>query len=492
MAKRWFIHKDDKPTGPYAAAEIRQLLRDGAVDPFDLVSVEGSPVKQELVEVDEIFQSDNVAYQDKAAGAEGGAFSPQIRERSYSNKEKRVANGSTLAPGSHNPPGQMIALASDMRKIGNSNNPVRIKNEKSKPAPAPSRKKRDPKKYHLIDAKGRVLGPLSPGEVQSLYYRGVVDKNVKVMRDGSTSKVAVGKFVMAYAEAQGMKSLPNQGAHPNIQGASKSALNRMALMRRARQMQQATGMSATMIGIIAAAVILVVLTIGLLVKNGVFSGIEEPETRERPRQEIQSRPVKRTPERRSPVRSTPKVKPKAKPQASQRPAARSGGALGRPVPKIRQAIKVVRSKRTPTRQVRPTYTRPKSPPKPLKQAYTPPRQVQPYTPPKQVRPYTPPKQVKAFGQQPVPVAKPKGLTIGSLVNGQSVSGLGPMSFSRDAVDICQGTCSVLFTGAGGTVSVAFFKNVWGPKLMAKSGGVYISGLVRKSGGSVKILLSGVR
>lgn len=484
LAKRWFIHKDDKSAGPYTGAEIRQLLREGAVDPFDHVSAEGSSVKQELVEVDEIFVSDNVAYQDQAAGAESGAFVPQVRERSFSGREKIVAGSDTAAAGS-SPPGQMIALASDMRKLGNSNNlPVPVPKENAQIVPVP-RKKRDPKKYHLIDAKGRVLGPLSPGEIQSLYYRGVVDRSVKVMRDGSTSKVAVGKFVLSYAEAQGMKNLPKQGAHPNIHGASKSALNRLALMRRAQQMRTVSGMAPTTVAILCIAFVLIALTVGLLIKDGaLLSGGDDRGRREAPRGEDRPPAKKTAPSKRAPERTVPKKqKP---PQAVSKPPARSvgrtGGALARPGG-VRQAVKVQRSTRpvakaTP-QQVRPLYQRPKPPPRPV---YTSPRVVQPARP--VARPV-------ASVAAPA-VQKPAGNSIASLQNGQTVKGFGPLTFNKDSVDICEGACTVMFFGAGGSVSVAFFKSAWGPALMSKSGPVYISGSVRKSGGSVKILLNGVR
>jgi hypothetical protein len=486
LAKRWFIHKDDKPAGPYTGAEIRQLLREGAVDPFDLVSADGSAVKQELVEVDEIFLSENVAYQDKAAGAEDGAFVAEIRERSFSNKEKLIAGKDTAAPGSR-PPGQMIALASDMRRLGKSNNlPVPVKNENAQIVPLP-RKKRDPKKYHLIDAKGRVLGPLSPGEIQSLYYRGVVDRSVKVMRDGSGSKVAVGKFVMAYAEAQGMKNLPKQGAHPNIQGVSKSALNRMALMRRAQQMKNVAGMAPATVAILAAAFVIVVLTIGLLIKDGtIFRGGSDRGAPGKSEPQVNS-PVKKTaPTRRNPSRSVPKKKPpRSVSQQPVRSSSSTGGALARPGRKVRQAVKVQRPVRTSARAT-PARQRPEA------------RFVKPQTspirrPPVQVqRPVAKPAAPPVAAKPAAPPAKPKGNSLASLQDGQTVTGLGPMTFNKDSVDICEGACNVMFFGAGGAVSVAFFKNVWGPTLMGKSGPVYISGLVRKNGGSVKILLSGVR
>src|SRR5688500_555295 len=63
MMKRWYIFRDGRALGPYDAREIRESLREGMWDPFDLVSAEGSAVKIPLVEVDEIFASSQVELQ---------------------------------------------------------------------------------------------------------------------------------------------------------------------------------------------------------------------------------------------------------------------------------------------------------------------------------------------------------------------------------------------------------------------------------------------
>lgn len=485
MSKRWFIYHDDQPSGPYSAAEIRQLLREGSVDPFDFVSLEGSQLKQELVEVDEIFSNENINYQEGKQQAAGGnaGFVAQIAERSFSSKDKVIA-ADTSAASSSIQPGQHIALASDVRKIGNSDNlPVPVKGNNV--YPMVRKKKKDPKRYHLIDPKGRVLGPLSPGEIQSLYYRGVVDKNVKVMRDGSDSVVQVGKFVSAYADAQGMARIPKQGAHPNIQGVSKSALNRMALMRRAEQVRGLAGVAPVTMAILGIAALLIIVAVALLLRDGtMFKGNGSTK-----REVIQDAPNRTVP--RSVQPRTKKMKAVKKPRKIKREPIRfqnNGGVLIKPSRNFKPAVRNQRLTRprktkpayTPSVQkVEPFYFKPKPLPKPV---IIPPVVQQP-------KPV-----VKPFAQ-PVakPVAKkPSGPTVGSLVDGQSVSDFGPLRFSKDAVKNCDGACTVTFFGAGGSVTIAFFKNAWGDKLLAKSGGVYITGMVRKSGGPTKIILTGVR
>ncbi len=490
MTKRWFIYKDDKPTGPYSALEIRQLLREGVVDPFDFVSQDGSQLKLELVEVDEIFSNENISYDGSQQAASGDSgFVAKIADRSYSDKQKSVPYDSstpTIEPTApRSSPASQLAIASDMRKIGKSGN---VPEPISQAYAASKKKRRDPKRYHLIDPKGRVLGPLSPGEIQSLYYRGVVDKNVKVMRDGSNSSVAIAKFVSAYAEAQGMPKTPKQGGHPIIQGVSNSALNRLALMRRAEAISRrvSSGLPPLAIGIIVVAVLLIALAIGLLIRDGtLFDGFRDTKTSQ------QQRPVEKPPVKvqQKTNREKNKISPKKiVPKKARKEPSVGSGVLARPRGKIRPSTP---QRMQPRSRYQPRNNR--STPKVKTQIKRPdsPYRMSPG------RPYVKPMPVmtRPMTQPLKPVSAPPkklGPTVGSLVDGQSVSGLGPMQYSRDAVKSCDGSCTITFTGAGGSVSVAFFKNVWGTPLLSKKGGVYISGLVRKNGGSTKILLNGVR
>src|SRR5689334_5715430 len=68
VSDRWIIIKNGQSVGPLTAEEIRASLRDGSFDPFDLVMREGSSVRRELVEVDELFQSSPVVYDASSSG----------------------------------------------------------------------------------------------------------------------------------------------------------------------------------------------------------------------------------------------------------------------------------------------------------------------------------------------------------------------------------------------------------------------------------------
>jgi hypothetical protein len=80
----------------------------------------------------------------------------------------------------------------------------------------------------------------------------------------------------------------------------------------------------------------------------------------------------------------------------------------------------------------------------------------------------------------------------SLADGQTVSGIGPFTFDRKAVAQCQAACTVAFKGPMGMITGKFFKSIWGPILLEKSGPVRLSGLIRKVGPSTKIIISDIQ
>ncbi|HET9241575.1 MAG TPA: hypothetical protein VFO10_30190, partial [Oligoflexus sp.] len=56
MEKRWNVYHGNDYLGLKTAKEIREALRQGTLDPFDKVSREGSNIREDLIEVDEIFR----------------------------------------------------------------------------------------------------------------------------------------------------------------------------------------------------------------------------------------------------------------------------------------------------------------------------------------------------------------------------------------------------------------------------------------------------
>ena len=76
MSARWLIHSRDRTFGPWTAVQVRDELRAGRIDPFDMASKEGSSLKRPLVEIDEIFQSSRVQMGEMVGDAaeEGAGF----------------------------------------------------------------------------------------------------------------------------------------------------------------------------------------------------------------------------------------------------------------------------------------------------------------------------------------------------------------------------------------------------------------------------------
>ena len=60
MSVKWIVHSGTEDLGPWSASRIRDELRAGRIDAFDLVSVVGGTVKRPLMEVDEIFENSRI------------------------------------------------------------------------------------------------------------------------------------------------------------------------------------------------------------------------------------------------------------------------------------------------------------------------------------------------------------------------------------------------------------------------------------------------
>ena len=83
------------------------------------------------------------------------------------------------------------------------------------------------------------------------------------------------------------------------------------------------------------------------------------------------------------------------------------------------------------------------------------------------------------------------MRVSSLVNGQKVT-IGPMAYNKAAIDRCAMKCELQFHGAGGIITGVFFTAAYADKLKGKSGGAYITGIVKKNGSSVNMIIQGVR
>ena len=471
-------------------AEIRASLRDGTIDPFDLVARDGSSVRRELVEVDEIFFSSKVVYADspqqvfapsKAAPAEGNA--PAQRDSTQVSNAPAALSGDSMPLGV----GQVLALAERRGSLAATQ--VSSQDGGGKPR---RKNRRDPKRYYLMDGRGRVLGPVSAGDVQSMYYKGVLDRSVRVMKDGSTAQVPVAKFVGIYSEqARGGRPAPSQAAHP-------------AMPMMAPPPRMAMGLGPTFfrgplarmlaIGGMVAALVIAGLAVLALYRSGNLDWL----ARKPPRAAVERR-VKKSPARALPKNFRgvlPRPDGKGSPYERQAPARKAAvktpkrEARAGLTPRQRQ-FEEFRKARAAATKIRANKQKKAELAKQEKKALA--AKPAPYVP----------KPVAAFVKKPpvaapLPAAAPKPSAAPAPASGlagtpvgQTVSAVGPMTFNKNAVETCDGGCTVTFSGAPGSVRVKFFKEVWGPSLMAKDGGVRISGLMREDSGGKFILLSNV-
>ena len=218
MSELWNIFKDGRQIGPLTAGDIRRGLREGEFDPFDLVAREGSNLRRELVEVDELFFTSQVIYGNDAASS---TAQMQAETQELSKSKAPVFGfqpskiGVTPKAADHLKT-QEPRAASPMLGQGHlalADQGATAPSLASSPRPISVRRQRNPKHFLLMNSVGRVLGPMSATEVQSLYFRGVLANDVVVMRPGSEAKIKLSRFISVLSGNRSSKA-QMQGAHP--------------------------------------------------------------------------------------------------------------------------------------------------------------------------------------------------------------------------------------------------------------------------------------
>src|SRR5690606_31768180 len=155
-ADLWRVYKQDGELGPLSAREIREGLRNGTIDPFDLVSREGSKIRVDLVEVDEIF-----AVEDSAEDAPDEPMAQTLRETTTAFSEPLNTSIAYLHPNLTEPGPKPSSRA----KAGD-----RLEAQKTRSRERDDGRVRGEKKFNLYDKKRGALGPLSANEIQALYF----------------------------------------------------------------------------------------------------------------------------------------------------------------------------------------------------------------------------------------------------------------------------------------------------------------------------------
>lgn len=501
MSARWFAFKDDQQIGPMTSAEIRAGLREGRLDPFDLICREGSQIKMELVQVDEIFAESD------SSPMEPTEFVPPPEDL---NKKTTLSRNRNDGPSEESGPGvyQPSHLAEDtsedvdqtLKSPPQSKTPPLMTTELTPPEEIPSftvqkeertqvaeipkeklpkkderrddtqkkrrQSKKEPKKFFLTDKNKRVLGPLSAREIQSLFYRGILDQSVKVSKENSDKKVGVAQFVSVYSGAKAARYKSEFTRMELDQPASwhMDGLPRSRVMDELAKINQLKAQFESPWHMIGKAIVAGLLFLGaataldLYFNNGkIVRRLTKPETISIP--ETTSRPIVNEPEPTEVIANTTP-------------------------PKVEPIIPEPKPKRKKTEQKAETRPQNLTPPPPQPRRYPAPV-VQPQHS----------AQTNLAARSPVTL---RGNSGGSMIAqlegkvGQQAT-VGPLRFSADGLAKCSLKCNLIFTDSSGrSLTARFFKGQFAPTLLAKGSQATISGTVKKEGAMIVLLLSKVQ
>lgn len=426
MSQKWQVFQGNRALGIMDAQQIRRALRSGELDPFDLVAKEGSQEKTELIEVDEIFQeelADDATHVPTESFQQAPLPSAQWQTPSPPSSEKTQIVNSTEPTQSKEP-----SFSKQEAEEATSNNLIIPDEPKQAARPTkPKRQstqmpqrlnqasyslKRKDKKFILIDEKNRNLGPLTALEVQSLYHKGLVPKNVRVQRMGTDKKVPIRQFISAYSGKR-MKALADQsairraGAQPSVK-----VLNELHhLMNSKKLADKQTSKIPNLL--------LAVVGIGLGVI--LFFSIEQFKSQNT--SGVQKINAPQLLEAQQP-QTAPKVAPRPRRVATKE--------VSQIKPPIKEVPKPVRSRSNPPPTIR------KSTPKPVVASKP--------SPAPQVKPVT----------SPIKTASAKA---GSVIS------VGPISFNEKDLEDCNLKCEINFADAtGAKLKAVFFKGAYYEKL----------------------------
>ena len=526
MKDDWYIYKGSGRLGPFTAEAVRQGLREGTIDPFDMVGRDGSSLRREIVEVDELFHTHEIAHEKHDATSARQPQNRGIKASSFGDVEfqDRSQDFSRIAQSNQRPGNAGVAAIGDgpLHLAADPQTTVRMVDSKPPPRDQSPRRQRTPKHYYVTDAGERMLGPLSLEEIRSLFYRGVLPQDARVMREGSSAQVPVNKFLAVFSNGQ--KHPLKSGAHPRLR----------------RSLTALPNTSTTKAPISPLAIL--TMAIGLLLLGAAGRLVWESRHPMKSLSQLISTTSKSAPMRRaskSQMRhpKTPTLddtlkginRPDTSPYSSdtQEDAPATGPTQPLPIPAppvFKDELDTSDQATQPTfrspnrrsnesrantdrpshkseRISRPKLARSRSASVPIEIARPPQRKPNNNTNSRlrlTAIPATPPPTVPRAAPAPAAAAIPQAKansssrSISSLVDGTQVRNLGPLSFDRNALSQCQAACTITFSGSDGSVRGVFFKKIWGPALERSSGSVYLSGSVRKADGGTKIILSGVQ
>lgn len=473
MSVRWLIHSRDRTFGPWTSVQVRDELRAGRVDPFDMACKEGSTVKRPLVEVDEIFQSSRVQMaelvevagepeeQKPTRSTKRAVSEPESVQQTYQDYEEAVerplANtGSSPPPPlsgrssiSDRPrPSQFQALAAATRL----NPPNRLEVRK-------------PKQYFVTDSTGRSYGPLSSGEVMKLWHSGRLDSRAVVERGTGSKRISIQKFVEFYQRAApsgvAFISRVHQPMNARYRTVNRDSVSKPLVI------------AAALIAV--AALFFLAMTMRHRIPPRMGKYLPKSKTSEVERfvdlsklGAFQERRIRRSD-------ATTGTAPEATPSAVVQNLPPANVTIGGESMAIRPAPKGIRNTSKPARKParqQPAY---RSVPRPRPNPPTASNRRAAIKPPAAIAQSAPPPlSVQAKPKAPVQ-AKP-------FVDGETMTLTG-YRFSPSDLAQCDGKCKISMSGPSGAVTAVFFKEALGSSFQGKST-VTLTGMMRKqpSGG----------
>jgi hypothetical protein len=435
MEKRWNVYHGNDYLGLKTAKEIREALRQGTLDPFDKVSREGSNIREDLIEVDEIFRE--------------GAESP--------------ANPAESAPPKSMPEGTVVADRSAILEAaagvgksagtGSKAKPKPVEDPDDSDGPEDFAQRNDTgtrnsgKRYYLIDRE-KVLGPLSALEIQSLFNRNMLNKKVRVQKIGNEKTIPITQFISSYSGDR-LKELAEDGRIPQQIGVgspSSKVMNELARMASSRRVTQDRKNRAY----------LVMSFVGLILGAFVYliyeQSTSEPAHRQAVEEEAEEQPA--------PAKARPRLIQKAPEPAPKKEA---------PPP--------------PPRKVEREKPEPRSEPR---QEKRPARKNTAVTRVSQDN--DGPRNTDNIPQQkgPGPIAK-------AIESAGRIQTIGPLTFSNSALESCPSKCTLtLFDGTGASMKAVFFKNAYSDILRSRARGAFLTGNTKMDRGELTLFIQDVR
>ncbi len=466
MERRWNVYHRGEFFGLKTAREIREALRQGAIDPFDKVSAEGSNIREDLIEVDEIFRETNEQF--AKAAANGPIFSatpiPKVEE------EPAVAIPVVFPEPS--PP-----KTSEPQRIGSKTESTPAGSDRAFEETRADAIAKQPaaKRYYLIDRK-KTLGPLSALEIQSLFNRGLLNKSVRVQKIGGQRTIPIHQFIANYAGDR-LKELAGDGKIPQQIGLgspSSRVMNELTRMvnskRRAADRRNRAYLLLTGLGFLIGALLYLFAT-----------------TPNRNLNESKNRGEN------SSSRTEEKGAPATKASKGQRP---------RLIQKSPEATETLAPSPTPTPEP-PAKVPPKTPSNQPTTARTQ-RAIQTRIKPQQATKKSKPTEIRSRPVRPTIPVQPKPVSAPAKTAGDSpiarakssagrIQSVGPVFFTPAALDACANKCKLPMRDASGaTMTAVFFKSAYYEQLRNLNKGVTLTGSTRVEKGELVLIIQDIR